>query len=394
MSDYVIVRINEKLIPEFQINYNSLNSVAQNRTIGSWSDILVKDDEILVLLLSANLVYNTCVNIPSKNDEIIRQSIPNAIEEELASDIEDNHYAYTPLSENLLMVSVASEAVMSEIQSKLAEFSLVSDFLYSEIFACPESENNCSICKLNNNIAIVNSNGRGSLIRSDMISGYHKLSSCNNIIIYSDKPLNIESGGKVKNVVVNISSLLAKTITSGNYVNLFQGKHAKHYNDKVQFHPLKKLFALTVFLTASWMIINLWQLHNLSTAISDTREQQRALLKQYIPDITEGELKDPYSSMLSRLKQSSGVQNSSSENILISALTYLGKTLAKYPDIKIQSLRLRDTKIEVKLQSSNIAIINNFQNSLEQIAMNLRVRTGTRDSSGKGISATITLEKL
>jgi len=99
MSEYVIVRINEKLIPELQINYNANTKIATSREISVWSDINLKNSEELLLIVSASIVFTRQITIPSKNEEIIRQSIPYALEELLATDIDDNHFAYRQLSD-------------------------------------------------------------------------------------------------------------------------------------------------------------------------------------------------------------------------------------------------------------------------------------------------------
>ena len=94
MSEYVIVRINENLIPEFQIKYNTSDNTVNKSKVLSWAHIKLENTQQLILIVYANLVLTTKVRIPSKNEEVIRQSIPFALEEELATDVDDNHFAY------------------------------------------------------------------------------------------------------------------------------------------------------------------------------------------------------------------------------------------------------------------------------------------------------------
>lgn len=394
MSDYVIVRINDKLVPKFQINYTPLNSIVEKHKLSGWSDIQVSDNQTLILLISANLVYNTTVIIPSKNDEVIRQSLAYAIEEEMANDITENHYAYKSIAENKFLVSVIKLETINKISELLSEYGYKSDKLYSEIFACPSQENICNICQTDDGYSIINHSGRGTLIQSRMVSAYNKISDTDKIVIYSRKSLGITNTSDIKNVVVNIPALFAKTITSDEYVNLFQGRFKENSEDLSKYNPVKKLSVLIAVFVISWLLINILKLNTLSEKIEDVRFQQQELLRQSVININESELNDPYSAMNSRLQISAQGVNKSSRQILISSLSYLGATLLQFPDISIQSLRLRENKVEVKIEASDLGLVNRFQSSLEKTAIDMRVNTGTRDSINNGVSSTITMESL
>ena len=174
MSKYVIVRIDENLIPEFQIHYNPEENIATKSNIESWSSISLENKQRLILILSANLTYTTQLKIPSKNDEVIRQSIPFVIEEELANDIDNNHYAYELIDEQNFMVSVVAKELIEEIEKQLNKHNLECTLLYSEIFTCPFHLNGSSFCILDNYV-IARDNYNGTTINKSLISTYLKL---------------------------------------------------------------------------------------------------------------------------------------------------------------------------------------------------------------------------
>jgi general secretion pathway protein L len=134
MTEYVIVRINDKLIPEFQIKYNASDITAIKSKVLSWEHIKLQNTQKLILIVSAHLVLTTQVTIPSKNEEVIRQSIPFALEEEIASDVDENHFSYTQLEDQMFLVSVINKKIIEKIQSRLLNNNLVCKEIYSEIF--------------------------------------------------------------------------------------------------------------------------------------------------------------------------------------------------------------------------------------------------------------------
>lgn len=393
MSNYVIVRINHKLIPEFQINFNSGTNVAVKSNISAWAEINVNNEK-LILILPGHLVFTTQVKIPSKNEEIIRQSIPNTIEEELASDIDQNHYAYELIGEEHFLVSVVSKQVIENINKQLEGSGLKCDELYSEIFTCPYHVDTTSFCIQENKLVIIRDNYAGSCIKPDVLKSYIKLSKNTKRVGYIDSStqLSIDSN-KIKKVQ-DLTLLQSNSLLAQSKVNLFQGEFSKDKEDNKSNNPWKKLLLLISILLVSWLAISTYKIWKLSSEINSIKDKQSALFLKLIPDASQSEQKDPYSALLSRLKLSENSSNQSNTQGFIVSLNYIGKTLIKHPNIQVQSLRQRSSKLEIKLQAQNINQLNQFQKDLENIVYSFRVKTGTRNSNKEGVSSVITLEQL
>ncbi|MBL4659551.1 MAG: hypothetical protein JKY19_04285 [Alcanivoracaceae bacterium] len=397
MSEYVIVRINEKLIPEFQLNYNASENIAKKSKISSWSDIKVQKNQSLTLILSSNNILNTEVKIPSKNEEVIRQSMPYALEEELANDIDDNHFAYRQKSEQQFIVSIVNKDIMYEIINQINDADLKCTQLYSEIYTIPSIENFTSFCILEDYV-IIRDGYTGSTIRRKLIGDYLKLSKNTKQVVYSQNKLKLVDNSSITLNRQDTTLLQAKTLianmTSAKVINLFQGDYQQDIDAKKSVNPWKKLIVLSIFLMGSWLFINLFQLWKLSSEINTIKDSQSALLIELIPNASQTEINDPYSAIQSRLKLSKNQQSVSGGVGFIKALSYLGQTLDQHPTIQVQSLRQRNTKLEVKLLAQNVNLLNQFQSSLEKNVLSMRIKTGTRDASKDGISSVITMEQL
>lgn len=394
MPDFVLVGIDSKLNPKYQINYNSDSFSVEKRNISSWSEITTGNNRQLIFTLPAQLVYHTRVKIPSKNEEIIRQSLPNLIEEELANDIELNHYAYLQSSDEYHEVAVVSNSIVTEIYNKIVEYGFKNPKLYSEIYLCPCHED-CTVCNFEDYF-IINFDHKGTKINKDQktLNNYLQLIGAGKTIVYTEKELPGIEFENPEIRKVDIAKLTLKTITSKEYINLFQGKYSIDSQKHKQKSPIKKLLVLCGLLIISWLTINVISLNSLSNKAEEVQFKQRELLSDLIPDITPAELNNPYAGMLSRLKISENSNSNNSGDTFIKSLSYLGKALQGNKEIYVLSLRLREDKLEVKIQSQDISSLNAFQSNLEKSSFDMRVKTGTRDSNKDGILSVITMERL
>lgn len=394
MSEILIVRINEKLIPDFQINYNSKNNTAQKAVLSSWSEIQLDKNLQLILILSAELVFNTHVSIPSKNEEVIRQSIPFAIEEILASDISENHCAYHLLTENEFLVSVISIDNINKIRQLLKTNNLKCDQIYSEIFSIPTFKDQLSILNCKESILVNEPQYEGTRLSLQTLPTYLRLSKYKESVIFSDNSIDLKVTNDAMIKVTDTALLQAQTIVSGNYVNMFQGVYQSGDKESKKEKPWKKVLIFSAILIFSWLSISLYQFWKLNSAITQIKNQQLTFLQKVIPNANQTQKNDPFAAIQSFLKGKENSQGSKDSSGLMTPLYYLGKTLNTYPDVQVQSLRKRENKIEIKLLAPDVNVLNKFQTSLDKIALSMRVRIGTRDSSKDGIVSVITMENL
>ncbi len=393
MSEYAIVRINDKLIPEFQISYNSTNNIATKRNINQWKDINVRKNQELLLIIAGNCVLTAYVTIPSKNDEIIRQSIPFALEELLANDIEDNHFSYKKCGEQLFLVSIINRAIVQSIKTSIEKHNLICHKLYSEINTVPAIEDTTTICAIDDSY-VINTNGTGTTVEKSLLSSYLKQNDSATTTLYSSKNESIVQNTETRIEQINTDLLQSKVLLTNQPINLFQGEFSEDSGKKSGINPLTKIMVLSALLIASWLCINLFTLWQLSNTIDDNKAQQKALLVNLIPNITQSELKDPYAAFQSRLKSAQNSTGSTNNAGFIQSLIYLGQTLTQHPKIQILSVRKRENKLEVKLETLNVSLLNSFQSSLENNVLAMKIKTGTRESNKTGVSSIITMEKL
>ncbi len=394
MSEYVIVRINEELIPDYQLSYNKHNNHVQKRAVSSWTQIT--NNKEVILILAGSLVLHAKVKIPSKSEEVIRQSLPYAMEEQLGNDIEQNHYAYRTDNEEL-MVCVVKKDIVEEIKQQLKTHKIPCKRLYSEIYTVPTLENAITLCEFED-YYIVNKQNLGSTIQKNMLPVYLQLQTKQQKVIFSQKdyPAMKQSDYVFKkhDTALLQSSNLIAALTHKLAINIFQGQYSQIKPHKKASNKSTTTLMALLALIGSWLLINGYQLWHSGNEIEQLKEQQKSLLQKLIPNASTTEKNDPYAALQSRLKQSQSSQNSKKSTGFLQGLYYLGMTLGKHSTIQIQSFRHRDSKLEVKLIAQDVTELNRFQADLAKNSLNMRIKTGTRESNKEGILSVITMEKL
>ena len=393
MSDTVIVRINEKLIPELQINYDADTNIAKHRDISSWADITVISPQKLILIVAANLVFSTEVIIPSKNEEIIRQSIPFALEEFLANDIDENHYAYWQLAEHNFLVSVIQKSIIENIQIELNNHGLDCKQMLSELFTVPYHLGKLSILSFEG-YSILREGHSGTVVANKMLNTYIKSSDLEEQICYAEQDIKLSEIPNVEMKRIDLPLLQAMTVTSQDSVNLFQSQYSQQDKKSETKSPVLKILGLIVVLVVSWIAINGYNLLDISNQISSIKDKQAKLLQALIPNASETEKRDPYSAIQSRLKQTQSNKSAKSTGGFIQSLHYIGRTLLDHPSIQVQSLRQRGGKLEISIRTQDMGKLNAFQSSLKNNVLAMRVKTGTREVNNNGVNSVITMESM
>src|SRR5690606_1933632 len=91
----------------------------------------------VIVLLPNSWVYLTMSRVPSKSAEVLKQSIPYSIEDELANEVEANDYAWFSHSEKLQAVAVISQKKRQAVYQWMRQRRLPVKAMYSAVVCCP-----------------------------------------------------------------------------------------------------------------------------------------------------------------------------------------------------------------------------------------------------------------
>lgn len=361
----------------------------QTKALDGWSSLLKNHD--YHLLLPAAWVYQTNTSVPSNNAEVLRQSVPFAIEEELSNDLQDNHVAFVSSGPNKQAVAVVSHQHLDVIKEQVQQHRLNIIGLYSWADFCPRSSDLIHVMYDEQKAVLRLGADDVMEVASDALEDSVNVFGASWDQVRANQPKH-EIKGKTMLAAFGVVDCV-KALMNHTTVNLLP-KGWLSDEKKSATQSMKKLLVVAALLLVSWVGITLYQNHQLNKQIEDIQSQQLNVLKSVFSDLGGTELLDPYGAWQSRLKimsQDSG----GSQSPLTGAIHALGQVMNRLrSQIDLRNLRLVDRRLELSITAESLTLINRFQQQLQTAAPNFKVRVGVNEQDQGRFNSVITMELL
>lgn len=349
-------------------------------------DVIIPGEEVLV----------TSVELPKMSRQKLREVLPFALEEKLISDVNDLHFAISEdVTDEATPVIVVKKQKMDAWLKTLNEIGLTPQTLIPSIFAIPD---NWHIC-IDDKIAIVRTEKyrgfacdfhnlttflsleltRKDLTKPECIYLHRFQESELNLTLDSIAVLDIPSD---KNLLTCMHTWLQEYP----YINLLQGKYA----NKESVTLLKNPWMIVSVLAFSWLLLlfagHLTSYFMLKKAVTHSELEIEKIYKNNFPNATS--VVAPRERMESKLKTLSG---NAQNNVVLSLLSDIGKSLEKAPAIQIQSVDFRDNRLTLTVFSKTFEDLDIFNQSL--ITDGLQVKQQNAGMSGSFVKANLIIHK-
>ncbi|WP_154222181.1 type II secretion system protein GspL [Marinicella rhabdoformis] len=391
MSQQYILRLNQNGVPYQACIFDQENKRSRESIIKDWADV-PKDKEWTVLL-PATWVYQTQSSVPSKNTEVLKQSIPYAVEEELSNDVEDNHFAFAILEEGRQKVSVVSLMHLSQLKAAVITHEINVKRLLSEVDFCPKSEGVVSIWIHEDQALLCLGEGETLSVAKEQVVSMLPVFAADLDWVQSNHPIAPEwlSAELEAKPAIQLSDCFY-AINNHPVIDLMPAGWLKIEDNNKPLSQAKVLI-LAAVLIVSWIGIKSFQHIQVNQRLDDIKSQQLALFTSRFGDASKSELVDPYAALQSRMQRVN--QAESIETPFLTALNHLGEAIQSHKqNIDIQSLRMVDKKLEVQITAETMTLINRFQQSLQQSALGFKVLIGVNEQNAGRFKSVITMEKL
>lgn len=393
MSVFHILQVNQAMLPKALLAYNEQSHDCQIQTIEHWSAPQLRQQP-LILILPAQWTYCTETQVPSKNPEVLQQSIPFAIEEQLSNELEDNHFAFNPLTERSQKVAVIEQQQLNQLKQKLDQNGISVLKIYPENHFYPTTDDSILLWRDHDENLICFGQHDSMKVQdaqvTELIGGFAQ----NYQFIQSNVKLDPTTLPEQLEIKPQIELAdCCQHLLNSSPVNL---KPAAWNQKKQRNKTQKRRFAmlLAIALIVSWIGISGYRIINLNREIADLKQQQSTLFTQQFKDAANSELLDPYAAFQSRLKRlNSG--STTNHSIFLTAIDAIGKAYQGHQNqITPQALRLNDDKLELQVTASSLTQINNFQRSLQNAAGKYKVLIGLNEQDQGQYKSVITMEPL
>ena len=332
------------------------------------AELATKHTAAVVLVIAQQDVYLSSYEIPDKASRQVLSSIEYQIEDQLAQDIDIQHFALGDQSHNPVAIAVVEKGIMQSCIKLIQKYGLAVSHIVPEVFLCPWSGKTGEVNLIESHEAVILRYGEFQGIKCHP-------HLCEEML----KLINAEQEIKVVNYYLQDTESYESVKIEG-YPGASKQLTPEHLDQAVtgRINLLQREFQIT----SVWLkILRLWKwilslllvfiavsgynsaiaLQQLETRLSDIKTVQYELLKNHLPsNINQSD--DLKKELINLLKQS----QSSDEQV--NFLELLRKfTLAKttFPSVIVSKIGYQIKRLSIDITSSQLSDIESLLEAIE-----------------------------
>ena len=372
-------------------------------TPGDWSKVrsLAKGRKVVLLLPNSEVVLTT-VNIPSKNKKQLHQAIPYALEDTLAEDIENLHFAIhqqTALGDS--HVAIISRERLDLFIDLLRKKGISTHFILPQLLAQPFQDKGWSVLQqatdLNGNHVVTVRLGAFNGFSCDknllpiFLSEQLEKSAPELIATNIDATELPEEAQALTLVKADPAIVQYQSIEDALPLNLLTGfishKKESNFNWKAWRPPL----VLASLLAATGLGILSWQNSELKQEQKQLSQAMDGIFKSTFPKsrVTEGQSAERMTINLREL-QKNKIETVDSPLPLISDIAPL---LKSHKELTLKEIRYQENELLMVMQSPNLTRIEAFKKEAA-IKSKLKISIKSSTTTANKVEAILTIAPL
>ncbi len=364
----------------------------------------------VVVLVPALDVLTTHVRIPARSQTKIRAALPFALEESLAQDIDEMHFALgTRDRDGHIPVVVTEKARLNEWLERLEQAGITPAKMQCESEALAVIPGTMSIL-LEGSMALFNDGGQmtfatENLKPSDVLVAAGQLGEADagdddqrsrHLLVYCDAEHKTQlehdwialqhelSSVDVKLLKDGALPLLALTAVKSPGVNLLQGEYGKTAEYSTALRPWKTAAILLLGLAVAGLTaqgVDYWRLANERDAL---RQQFTTEYRRIRPGDAR-DIVDPLSTVAS-LRRSAG--NNSAPPVFLQSLNALAAAVAGSEGTNIEAITYRAGVVDIRLVAPDVETLDEIQQNVSSTGQ-FRASIQSADQVGDGVNGRI-----
>lgn len=380
----------------------------------------IGERKVIVLVPGVD-VLTTTVEIPLKSRTKIQAALPFALEEFLADDVEELHFAAGPRRENgQIPVSVVRRDKLREWIDWLNNAGIEPSSIIADNLGLARIPGTISLLLTENQI-FINDGGDTELVLQDMGpgDGLAAIGALDNgqdtdkgdeesgiadtprhVLVYCEAGIDEKyshdwigirhefNSLDIKVLPDGILPRLAVTVATGIGINLLQGEFGAKTEYANLFQPWKiaaiLLLALGVTMLAS-KSVDYYNLRNLEAQL-----QQRFLAeyRQIVPGATD--VRDPVAAV-SSLRARAGGSGSDSPELLLQSLQQLSRAMQRNQTAHIEAISYRAGVVDIRLSAPSVAVLDNIRQIIDESGT-FAARILSTDQDGDVVNSRIQIQ--
>jgi type II secretion system protein L len=369
-------------------------------TSSDWEKIrsLTRGRRVL-LLVPDNEVVLTSVKIPSKNKKQLMQAIPYALEDTLAEDIEDLHFAVHDNQDLGTQVAVINRQKLDSFLVLLRKNGIAVHFALPQLLVLPlekgawsiqqeqlnsESDKTVSV-RLNDFYGFTCDESLLTLFLEQLDTTPPEFIFTN--ISKEDLPEELQ---EYPLKAIDGNNIQYKSVASALPLNLITGFVSKKRESNVNWKIWKPTLVLGSLVAAAWLGIFGWQNQQLTNESKHLTQTINNIFNTTFPNKNhKGNAVARMQSELTLLKRNSG-KTIDSPLPLISQISPL---LKQFKDVSLQEVRYKENELTFVMHSPNLARLESFKKDAAQ-KMKLKVDLKSSTTTANKVEAILTIKEL
>ena len=375
-KNYTIIRLNHN-------NKNRCEYVVANEK-GEIKDLIkhgnlndISDQEknnTVIIMLPGQEILSKSLILPIKSNAKLKQAIPFAMEDDIASDINDCHFAFekSEIDESII-VNVIDRKLFKNYLNQLKEINISPSFVVSENSCVYKTEDTINLI-----IEDAKAHGRCgfkepyTLDIMDLTNIIKALESNNNNHIQISLSKNNDSLIKqISGLTDTYKSVDTKILSKGafqefiknyfvqDHINLLQGDFKPKIKFEKVFKPWKKSAVLAIFLLLSLSINNVLTTNKL---INYEADLSAYFLNEYKYFFNNARNVDDPIRIVNSIKN--GAQLNMNNSIFLNGLNIISESVAKENNVQLSSINFTDNRFNLRVLTSTLTSLDSLITSI------------------------------
>ncbi len=339
--------------------------------------------------------------LPLKSGAKLAQIVPFALEEQLAADVEDLHFALgkrngrpgTP-------VTVVAHARMQEWQDMLTAAGLRVDAIHAETSALPVTPNSVTLIIDEGRVYVRRETGQGAVLEVEPLIEALQLALAagdearEHVTIYVseadyERERDLLEGLREFTASLQLKLLpdgplpiLAANVASSSPVNLLQGPYAVKRKLNISFAPWRYAAVLAGLFVVLHFGLKGWQYWHYKQVESALDAQITHFFQQAMPGAPVPEPLQARRQIEMRLNQLRGTAPASGMMVTLAALS---DALAQTPDTTVEAIAYRNNTTDVRLLAPSVDALDRIRQVATEKGLDAKIQSASpRESKFEG----------
>jgi general secretion pathway protein L len=347
--------------------------------------IAVQHPHPLIFVIPQQCVYLTQLELPQKVGRQVLAAIEFQVEDQLAQDIESQHFALGNTSTNPISIAVVTRAIMERCMTLAHSHGLRLVQILPELFLCPWQGESVALIEGCDGYLLRYGDYRGLKCHAEVLPAMLEMVKRDVIfdeIVYYQRaadPMPELEGYRLER------RTLAATrpgFLDAPIINLQQ----RDYQLSSAWRSLAKAWRWVGILFAVLLLVGAYNkamaLQELETRLAEVRQQQYELVKPHLPADTtvDANLKKL---LIERLKK---IQEGQREQGFMKLLLDFTKAQKQFPEVKVSRISYQGTRLGFDVSSTKLNDIEALLEAISKMGINVKLESLSirpEESSGR-----------